>query len=67
MHIFVIWKDVTDAFISRAAMETDIENRHGEGEEEEGGMFGENNMETCTLPYVKYLANENLLCDSLTT
>ena len=48
-------------------METDIENRHGEGEEEEGGMFGENNMETCTLPYVKYLANENLLCDSLTT
>ena len=26
---------------------------HGEGQEEEGGMFGENNMETCTLPYVK--------------
>lgn len=27
-------------------------------------MYGQSNMETCILPYVKYLANGNLLCDS---
>ena len=26
-------------------------------------MYGESNMETCILPYVKYVASGNLLCD----
>ena len=41
-----------------------IENRLmdvGSGEEEEGGMNGQS-METYTLPYVKEIANGNLLC-----
>ena len=33
----------------------------GEGE---GGMNGESNMETYTLPYVKQIASGNLLCDT---
>ena len=33
----------------------------GEGE---GGMNGESNMETYTLPYVKQMASGNLLCDT---
>ena len=33
-------------------------------EEGEGGMYEEHNMEICTLPYVKFIANGNLLCDS---
>ena len=34
------------------------------GEEEEGGIYRESNMETYTLPYVKYIASRNLLYDS---
>ena len=36
----------------------------GEGEKGEGGMYGESNMETYTLPYVKQIASGNMLCDS---
>ena len=32
----------------------------GEGE---GGMTGENSIETCTLPYVKHVVSGNLLYD----
>ena len=42
----------------------DTENRlvnTSEGEEGEGEMYGESNMETYTLPYVKYITNGNLL------
>ena len=45
---------------------TNIENRLmdvGSGEEGEGGMNGQS-METYTLPYVKEIANGNLLYDS---
>ena len=45
--------------------ETDIENRfmdRGRGEERVGGM--ERVTWKLTLPYVKLMANENLLCDS---
>ena len=34
------------------------------GEEGEGEMNGENSMEAYTLPYVKQIANGNLLYDS---
>ena len=34
------------------------------GEEGEGGMYGESNMETYTLPFVKQIANGSLLYDS---
>ena len=49
MYVYGIQKDGTDAFICKAAMETDIENRlmdTGGGEEREGEMYGESNMET---------------------
>ena len=36
----------------------------GGGEEGEGGMNGEITMETYSLPYVKQVANGNLLYDS---
>ena len=36
----------------------------GVGEEGEGGVYGKSNMETYALPYVKQIANGNLLCDS---
>ena len=39
----------------------DKEQTSGHGEEEEGGT---NRMETYTLPYVKQIASENLLCDT---
>ena len=32
--------------------------------EGEGGTNRESSMETCTLPYVKYIASENLLYDA---
>ena len=35
----------------------------GGGGEREGGMDGGSNMETYTLPYVKQIANGNLLYD----
>ena len=46
--------------------DADIENRLTTwwGEEGEGGIYGESNMETYTLSYVKYIANRNLLYDS---
>ena len=56
--------------MQRSSGDTDIENRHmdmGEGEKGEGGMYGESNTETYTLPYVKQVANGNLLCDSGTS
>ena len=49
MHRYGIQKDVSDESIFRAAMETDIENRPMDmrgGEEGEGEMYGERNMET---------------------
>ena len=33
----------------------------GEGEKGEGGMYGESNTETYTLPYVKQVASGNFL------
>ena len=50
-HIYGIQKDGTDEPICRAAMETqtqktDLWTRCGGGEEGEGGMYGESNMET---------------------
>ena len=50
-HIYGIQKDGTDEVICRAAMETqtqktDLWTRCGGGEEGEGGMYGESNMET---------------------
>ena len=33
------------------------------GDEEEGEMYGESNIEI-SIPYVKQIANGNLLCDS---
>ena len=36
----------------------------GEWVEGKGGMYEENNMETCTLLYVKYITNGDLLYDS---
>jgi len=33
-------------------------------EEGEGGMIWDSNIETCTLPYVKYMASGNLLYDT---
>ena len=53
--------------MQRSSGGTDIENRHmdmGEGEKGEGGMYGESNTETYTLPYVKQTANRNLLYNS---
>ena len=67
MHIFVIWKDVTDAFISRAAMETDIENRLMDtvrGEEREGDMYGEGNIETYNMICKIESLLGSLLCDT---
>ena len=36
----------------------------GVGEDREGGIYGESNRETYALPYVKQIANGNLLYDS---
>ena len=36
----------------------------GEGEEGEEEVNGESSMEAYTLPYVKYIANGNVLYDS---
>ena len=47
--------------------DADIEERlmdTGVGTEGEGGMDGENSMEAYTLPYVKQIESENLLCDT---
>ena len=47
-HIYGIWRDSTDEFIFRAAMEKQTENRPmdtGEGEEGEGEMYKESNIE----------------------
>ena len=48
-HIYGIYNDVTDKFIFRAALKKDIENRLMDpegGDEGEGEMYGESNMET---------------------
>ena len=48
IHIYGIQKDGIDEIVCRAAMETDTENRLWTwwlGEEREGGMYGESNME----------------------
>ena len=48
-HIYGIQKDGTDEFIFRAAREKQTENRPmvmGGGEEGEGEMYGESNMES---------------------
>ena len=55
-HIYGIWRDGTDNFFFQGSNgETDIKNRPmymGAGEEGEGEMYGENNMEIY-LPHVK--------------
>ena len=46
--------------------DADIENRpmnKSGGEEEEGEVNGESSMEAYTLPYIKQIANGNLLYD----
>ena len=56
MHIHITQNDGTDEPVWREQWRHRHREQtygHGEGQEEEGGMFGENNMETCTLPYVK--------------
>ena len=65
MHIHGIQKDNTDEPICKAVVEmqtqrTDLSTQ-GQGEERENGKDGESNMETYTLPYVKYITNGNLL------
>ena len=53
-------------YLKGSSGDTDIENRRmdtGGGGEREGGMDGGSNMETYTLPYVKQIANGNLLYD----
>ena len=55
-HIYGIQKDDADELICRAAMEIQTQRTDlwtGEAQEGEGGMYGESNMETCILPYVK--------------
>ena len=68
MYVYGIQKDSVDEPICRAAMETqtwriDL-NGHKRREEGEGGTNGESSTETYTLPYVKQIANGNLLYDS---
>ena len=49
MHIYWIYKDDTDEFICRGAVEKQTENRPmemGGGEEGKCEMYGESNMET---------------------
>ena len=43
--------------------DTDIKNILLDSVEGEGGMIWENSIETYTLPYVKQIANGNLLYD----
>ena len=66
VHIYGIQKDGTDEPICRAALETqrELTTDTGSGEEGEGEMNGESNVEAYTLPYVKQMANGNLLFDS---
>ena len=55
-HIYGIQKGGSDDPICKTARDTDVKNRLlnsvGEGE---GGMIGENSIETCILPYVKQM------------
>ena len=46
MHTYGMWKDSTDEPICRAAMETQRTDLWTWGEEGEGGIYGESNMET---------------------
>ena len=51
IHVYRIQKDGADEIICRAAVETQIQRTDlwtqlGWGEEGEGGMYGESNMET---------------------
>ena len=50
-------------FAGQQTQRTDLQTQQA-GEEGEGGMYGESNMETYALPFVKQIANGNLLCDS---
>ena len=64
LKIYGIQKDGTDEPICRAAMEMQTQRTDlwtWEGQEGKGGMNGESNTETHTLPYVKKIANGNLL------
>ena len=63
MHIYGIQKDVTDDPKCRTAKEDrDIKKRLldsvGEGD---GGMIGENRIETCILSYVKQMNSTSLM------
>ena len=56
IHIYGIQKDCADEIIFRSAMETQTQRTDlwtWEGEERDGEMYGESNMESNTLPYVK--------------
>ena len=64
-HTYGIQKNGTEEFIYRATMEKQTENRLmdvGRGEERVRCM--ERVTWKLTLPYVKQIANGNLLCDS---
>ena len=66
-HIYGIQKDGTDELIFRAAMEkqtqrTDLWTRWEERREK--GRCVERVTQNFTIPYVKQIANGNLLCDS---
>ena len=66
-HICGIQKDGTDEPFAGQQGDEDIENRlmtMGGGEEGEGEMNGESSKEAYTLPYVKQIANGNLLYES---
>ena len=55
---------------SRSNIDTDVENRFvdkGSGAEDKGEMNGDCSTEAYTLPYVKQIANGNLLYDSGTS
>ena len=46
-HIYRIWKNGTEEFIHRAAMQKQAEKSYGHGERGgEGEMYGKSNMET---------------------
>ena len=65
MHIYRIWENGTEEFIYRALVEKQTENRlidMGRGEERVRCM--ERVTWKLTLPYVKYIANGNLLYGS---
>ena len=68
MHMYGIQKDGTDEIICRAAMKTQTQRTYLGRQQEEGKKERVGYMDRVTwkhtLPYVKYIANGNLLYDS---